>query len=49
MTDSAQKLRALAKQSRMMSRRAANQERARALRSLADLYERQALELSEPL
>jgi uncharacterized protein YaiL (DUF2058 family) len=50
MSDGVQKLRALAKQSHVMSRHAVDRERARTLRSLAELYERQAtdLEASEP-
>lgn len=45
MSDGVQKLRALAKQSHVMSRQAVDRERARTLRSLAELYERQAIDL----
>ena len=50
MSDGVQKLRALAKQSRVMSRQAVDRERARTLRLLAELYDRQAadLEATEP-
>lgn len=45
MSDGAEKLRALARQSRMLSRETWDRERARSLRSLADLYEEQAADL----
>jgi len=45
MSDGAQKLRALAKQSRVLSRDAVDRERAKTLRALAELYERQAADL----
>ena len=49
MADGAGKLRAMASQSRSLSRQSADRERARLLRSLAELYDRQAEELEERL
>ena len=51
MTDGVQKLRALAKQSRLLARQVPDRERERALRGLAQLYEEQAREeeLSEAI
>jgi len=45
MCDSAQKLRAMAKQTRVLSRTATDTQGAQALQSLAELYERQAVEI----
>jgi hypothetical protein len=49
MADGAGKLRAMASQSRSLSRQSADRERARLLRSLAELYDQQAEELEERL
>jgi hypothetical protein len=45
MSEGADKLRALAKQSRTLSRHASTKERAKMLLALADLYEHQASQL----
>jgi hypothetical protein len=45
MSEGAEKLRALAKQSRTLSRQASTKERAKMLLALADLYEHQASQL----
>jgi hypothetical protein len=45
MNDGAEKLRALAKQSRTLSRCASSKERAKMLLALADLYDHQARQL----
>ena len=45
MADGVEKLRALARQSRILSREALNRQRGMLLRGLADLYERQAYDL----
>jgi hypothetical protein len=45
MCNGAQKLRALAEQSRLRSRRTGRGEQAKSLRALAELYERQAADL----
>lgn len=48
MSDTEEKLRFLARQTRQLSRAASDRNHSRMLRSLAELYERQAAELDEP-